>query len=396
MFMLPISLEIGGQGVSANYFYVLFPALIAFTTGKLLLPSPSLRNVIILYVLIFVLAVMYQFSYMQFLDRRISSFIIFMSMFAYLFIRIDPQMVQSFKDAIVAVSIYMSLSVVSLYFSLGGADLGFAAKGEVGSQRYGFVYVLAIWLLFHYSPKNKLLSSLKYVGLMVLGAGLLLTFSRSGIAAILGSLGLYAIYNSSRWFIRPKLPRVKHIIIAVFFVFLLSMIILSLYKYFQITFQFYAERLFSLQQASGADTYAFDDPTSSEGYRLMMFQTILEFIAYNPFTGSGYLGVWILFEDLSGSAHNQYFDVLFRTGIFGFAAYVYLMYRLMRFLHLREPGLFWGMVGILIYGLVHETFKLSYGLFMLSFMLGMMGQFRSVIPIPKFGPPVKVESELKG
>jgi len=107
-----------------------------------------------------------------------------------------------------------------------------------------------------------------------------------------------------------------------------------------------------------------------------MMKMIVEFVLHNPLTGSGYLGSWILFDDLSGSAHNQYLDVLFRTGIVGFFAYLWLLYRLLRFLKHNEPSLFFGVVGVLIYGLFHETFKLSQGAFILSFMLGMMVQKR--------------------
>jgi len=55
---------------------------------------------------------------------------------------------------------------------------------------------------------------------------------------------------------------------------------------------------------------------------------------------------------------------------------LYLLYRFLKFLKFSEPSLFWGLIGVLIYGLFHETFKLSQGGFILSFMLGMMTQKR--------------------
>jgi len=378
--LFPFSIDVGGDGVSANYSFILFPGIIALASGKIPLPSETFRKVMILYVFVFMLATIYQFSYVQFFDRRVISFILFMSIFVYMFIKIDSQMVQSFKFAIVAIAIVFSLHTAFLYFSLGGADLGYEAKGDVGSQRYGFVFVLAIWLLLHYLPQSKFLSVLKFVGLLVLGAGLLLTFSRSGIVAIIGSLGLYITYNILRWFKSPTLPKIRYIFTAAFVIFILSIIILLLYKYVSVPFDYYLQRLFSLKQASGEDTFNLSNPEDSEGYRVFMFYKVMEFITYNPFTGSGYLGVWILFPDLSGSAHDQYLDVLFRTGILGFSAYVFLLYCLLRFLHLREPGLFWGVIGILIYGLFHETFKLSQGTFILAFLLGMLVQPRSVMP----------------
>jgi O-antigen ligase len=95
---------------------------------------------------------------------------------------------------------------------------------------------------------------------------------------------------------------------------------------------------------------------------------------HNPLTGSGYLGVWIFEDDLFGSAHNQYADVLFRTGLFGFIAYLYMLYLLLRYLFTKDRALFWGLVSVLIYSLLHETFKESQGEFVLAILLGMMSQ----------------------
>ncbi|MFN3665314.1 MAG: hypothetical protein ACK4S0_04090, partial [Sediminibacterium sp.] len=97
----------------------------------------------------------------------------------------------------------------------------------------------------------------------------------------------------------------------------------------------------------------------------------LEFVAYNPFTGSGFLGIWVLFDNLSGSAHNQYLDIFFRTVILGFLAYMYLLFKILTYLYKNDRSLFWGVLSIVIYGLFHETFKLSQGAFIFSFLLGM-------------------------
>lgn len=378
MFFFPFTISFGSSGVSANYLFALYPATIAFALGKIRLPSQTFFTIIILYVLIFVFATIYQFSYGEFFGRRLVSFIIFMSMFSFIFIKIDSEMVQSFKLAIVSISIIFSLKGIFLYLSLGGEDLGFMAKGQIGSQRFGFVYVLAIWLLWLYPPYNRFLSVLKIFGLLITGVGLLLTFSRSGIVALVGSLGVYIALKIFIWLKRPKLRTKKLLLSLTFIILFISIYYLIINQYFYVTLDFYMERLFSLKQESGADVYDFDNPNSSEGYRIVLFYKILEFVSYNIFTGSGYLGVWILNDDLTGSAHNQYFDVLFRTGIFGLSAYIYMIYSLLKFLYFREPGLFWGLIGILIYGLAHETFKLSQGQFILAFILGMMAQSRPV------------------
>jgi O-antigen ligase len=135
--------------------------------------------------------------------------------------------------------------------------------------------------------------------------------------------------------------------------------------------KFYVSTLFSLKAADGENFWELSNPESSEGYRIYMLGKILEFVANNPFTGSGFLGVWIMFEDGSGSSHNQFTDVLFRTGVFGFIAYCTLLYQLLAFLVRKAPDFFWGMLGVIIYGFMHETFKESQGSFLLAFLIGM-------------------------
>lgn len=370
LFLYKYSIDIDGDGISANYLYILLPVIIILARGKLLLPNKNLQLIIALYILIFCLATIYQYYYIEFIDRRLISFVIFMSMFSYMVIKIDLRMVRSFKFAIALISIIYSLGQIYTYISLDLARVGFAGKDIVGSQRYGFVYILAICLLLQYFPRNKLLFILKFSGLTILLAGLLLTFSRSSIVAIIGSAGLYLAYKILMWLKRPRIPRNKIVFAASLYFFVFMAIILLLRWHFPSTFDLYDETLFSLNRANGDKTFWLDNPEASEGYRIFLFKSIVEFVFFNPFTGSGYLGVWV--HNPAGSAHNQYTDVLFRTGVFGGCAYVFLLLKLLKFLHLREPGLFWGVIGILIYGLFHETFKESQGGFILAFLLGMM------------------------
>lgn len=341
------------------------------------MPDYNIRFIMIIYALIFVLACVYQYPYYQFVDRRIVSFILFMSIFLFMSIKIDADMIGCFKLSIFLISSYLSISTINTYFYLGGVDLGFAAKGAVGSQRYGFVYVMAIWIAFYYIPTKKIFLPLKYLAILTLLVGLLLTFSRSGIVAIIGSFLIFSIIRFVGNISVKNLfnARVLNSLVLSFFTIFIAYQVISIL--FPVAIDFFSERLFSLETKSGAQIYDFENPEASEGWRIFMMKIIAEFVLYNPFTGSGYLGSWILFDDLSGSAHNQYLDVLFRTGVIGFSAYVWLLYCLLRFLKLKEPSLFWGVIGVLIYGLFHETFKLSYGSFILSFMLGMMTQTRA-------------------
>jgi len=91
----------------------------------------------------------------------------------------------------------------------------------------------------------------------------------------------------------------------------------------------------------------------------------------SPLFGSGFLGIWIILDDGIGSAHGQYNDVLFRTGFIGLALYLYVLQRLGSYLYKADIGLFIGFIGVLAFGLFHETFKVSHGAFILAFLIGM-------------------------
>jgi O-antigen ligase len=71
-----------------------------------------------------------------------------------------------------------------------------------------------------------------------------------------------------------------------------------------------------------------------------------------------------------GSAHSQYMDVFFRTGFFGLFIYMTLIFFILKEMYLKDKGLFFGFVSILVYGMFHETFKESQGGFIFAFFLG--------------------------
>jgi O-antigen ligase len=111
---------------------------------------------------------------------------------------------------------------------------------------------------------------------------------------------------------------------------------------------------------------------SSEGFRIYMFLEIFKYALLNPFTGSGFLGCWIMVASGDCSAHSQYGDVLFRTGFVGFFIYLYILFQIFRYLKKYHRDLFFGFIGALIFGVFNETFKLSHGAFILTFLIGLM------------------------
>lgn len=375
LFMFPFSLAIGDEGLSANYSFLVLPIFYLFR-GKITLPSSKFLLIISFYTLIFLIASLYQFEFYQFFPRRLISFIIFITMFSYLFIKIDNTLISCFKNAIVLIAIYFSLTTLLKFIFLGGNDLGFAGKGEVGSQRFGFIYVMSLWILILYKPSNKILILFKYIMITFIIIGLLLTFSRSGIVAMGATLFLFYIKSIVRWF---KSPTYSGVITFIILLLLMITGFVLLYIYFPLLFEFFNTRLFSFFLGTGDETLDVSNEDSSEGFRIFLIKKVLSFVLNNPVTGGGYLGVWVLFEELSGSAHNQYLDILFRTGIIGFIIYIYLLYLIIITLKKFDKSLYWGVLGVVFYGFFHETFKLSQGAFVFSFLLGVVSNRKKLL-----------------
>jgi O-antigen ligase len=292
----------------------------------------------------------------------------------YALIRIDQEMIQAFKTAIVAISVWFSIQSIYIFFVFGGPNPSFAAKDLVGSQRFGFIYLMALSLTYFYVAQKPSHLLVKYSFFFIILAGLFLTFSRSSIVSLVGSLVLFTLTNALAWFGRPSLGGLRKAVVSVPVALIM---IVGVYELFPITFDFFKVRLVDLLSDRTSLIAALNDPTYSEGGRVFLGEQTFKFVMANPLTGSGYLGVWVLQDvsnNLMGSAHNQYLDVLFRTGILGFGIYLSLLFYLLKKFYSSEPALFWGLVGVLIYGMFHETFKESQGTFLLTFLLGMASQ----------------------
>jgi len=371
LFLLPIQID----GIGLNYSFVLLPLAYLLFTAHVKNPRRDFLPIMALYMLIFIVASVYQFQYLDQGLRRIASFTIFMSVFSYMFIKIDTDMIVSFKAAVVLISVLLSLNAMYVFLESGGSSaLGFEAKGLVGSQRVGFIYLVAFWLVYLHRVRERLFVLLKYPVLAILLTGLLLTFSRSSIVSLLASFSLFALASCLKWFGRPNLKGLGK---AVATVIVISVMVATLYAVVPLAFVFFYERLFSFLSDSSALNQDLADVYSSGGTRIFLLRVILEFVSANPWTGSGFLGVWVLpglGGDFVGSAHNQYADVFFRTGFMGLLAYGYLLFLLLKFLYTNERSLFWGFFAVLTYGMFHETFKESQGGFVLAFLLGMMAQ----------------------
>ena len=413
LFIVPYSINIGGQGVSVNYLFALFPLLLLMYKGKFNWPKGRIVVFMIIFVCIYVASLLYQFENNENIIRQLASFILFMTLFAFLFVKIDLDMIYAFKGAVVFYSTYSSLTILYLFFDLGGNELGSYAKGLVGSQRIGFVYILALWMMVFYRVNTPLLIILKHSIIVIIIAGLLLTFSRSSVAALFFSTAVYFSLITIK-FIKKEVSFysfVHKIFLSIVYIIGLAILANTILP---VTINAYEKTIYNYITSSVEESksnkemndyidpykdieqavinkdieqavinkddsenrviYDMKNKNTSVGYRYYMSKIVLDYAINNPFTGSGYIGVWNLFENREGSAHSQYLDVLFRVGFLGFFVYMFILFKILGFLYKQDTGVLIGFAGILIYGLFHETFKLSQGAFILAFLLAMYEQ----------------------
>ena len=362
---------LSADGIGVNYLFALFPIGSLLLTGRLKNPGSLLLLIMGIFVFVFFCASFYQLDLVSESGRRLISFLIFMAIFALTFVTLDAQTIAAFKLGAIVISVYFSLESILVLLAAGPANVGYAAKDLVGSQRFGFIYLFAFWLAYMDPDMKRSLGRLRLVILLALLGGLLLTFSRASIVAILLSFALFGLSRTGHWFrhlsLRGALSAVATLGGA-------GVLVLLLYQVFPQAFDFFGEHLFGFLSDSDSVEAHLLDQNSSEGTRVLLIQDILDFISRNPVTGAGFLGVWVLPNSPTGSAHNQYLDVLFRTGVLGLIAYATLLGFVLRHLARSQRAMYWGLVGVLIYGLFHETFKESQGACLLAFLVGTYAQ----------------------
>ncbi len=353
---------VSGDGIGYNYLFVLTPLFYALLGGRLYFPGELVKRLFVICIFVFAIASLYQFSMIEYYDRRVASFFLFLSIFALTIIRFSAQQIKSFYISIMIVSLFLSLKAIYGLLIGGLVSMAAEAKDEIGSQRVGFIYIVALWTLFaYYFESTKRFGWVLLWGALVVVAGLILTFSRASIVALMGSIIIYLLLDGAKNSFYSRILRIGYLIT------LSATVGFVIYLYVPAIYDFFDERLFSFI-ASGAVLENMVVSETSEGTRIAIWTEILNYITSNPLTGSGFLGTWSV-NSLYGSAHNQYFDTLLRLGLFGFAVYLFILIRIGKRLMRSDMALFAGYAGLLLYGLFHETFKEPAGALILSFLM---------------------------
>jgi hypothetical protein len=363
---------LGVGELSVNYFFVLVPVAWIVSRGRLEPVPDFLKLAAALYLLVFLFAAIMMIGQVDMVVRRLGSFVVFMTLFSFAMVRLDRGYVRAFKLAVVAVSVAYSFQAIVVFLQAAASGpLDFEAKNLVGSQRYGFVYVMGLWILLleRWSGRRAQMARLACIVTILCGLGL--TFSRSSFVATAGSVGLFfaaaGIARIARMeFFIPSARGIAGLVVLI-------LAAVGAAWMFPLTVEFYWQTLL-MPLADFSLFEAMRDPGSSEGIRVVRVLEAVAYVIQYPLTGTGFLGIWTVSPTGGGSAHNQLLDVFLRVGVVGFAVYLLILAALMRFLSRSHRSLFWGMVGILIYGFFHETFKESQGAFILAFLVGMMAE----------------------
>lgn len=379
------SLDIAGNGISANYLYVLFPIIVRFRgLYRRLVLREQLLLVLSIYTLIYLLGVPVDvFGLGNGPDsalRRLFSYLVFLFPLFLSFVAFKTSDLNLFKQAVVLASLYYSLKSIAVVSSLSGSVGLFELKPMVGSQRYGFILCLGFFIALLNDklilkrwmyPQRLLICS-------IILAGMALTFSRATFVSLAGGLVFFVgselykkcFLGNKRSRTREAAGRVKLIHVITILVLAVSSYGVFQGKYGVDSWRFYSARFVDplIDSTLLNDTMA-ADPESAEGYRYYMLVRVADYLTTHPIIGSSYRGIYLLFDEFKdgGSTHNQYTDVFLRTGLLGGLLWLYLLYRIIRFCS-PDKGLLVGLVSILIYGLFHETFKESHG----SFVFGML------------------------
>lgn len=362
--LLPISLTVADDGVSANYLFALL----------LIAPLGYRRNYhAVAYILFMILAlvvgvIMFSNLDTRFLTRQFISFSLALIGVLLLFVRLGLSL-EEFLTAIVLCAVGYSL--VAMYmFTVGGFSLAdiYMVKGGMREfipdwpQRYAVVLVFAFFVALGRWNRNLIWA----VADIVILACIFMTFTRAAWLAVAVGLPAYAVL----WFsgMARSAARMgggqRVALLASGVLMIGALTYAALNPNVVSAFTTIYEDLVDVSETNPQDFNA----SEGEGERLDLYSAIIKTVEDNPFTGTGFAGAYLVIPG-EGSAHGEYWDVLLRTGVIGLVIYLLFWGKLLKYYVRTDAGVAAGLIALLIFGIFHETTKLSYGALIFFFLL---------------------------
>ena len=379
-----INLTMFGSGISVNYSFVFVALILMLINRKLEMPVKPVFLAMIAYVAIFIYSSDFTIVGPEhsWLIRQVLSFGAFMTAFSFCFTKIEEKVVEAFVLSMILAGIGYTLSSLMNMFLMGDIyhvtyknilfePTFFFVKNIMGNSRVGFLIVSAFFLALYKATQKEIPGYLAGALLAILFIGVMTTFSRSTVVSFAFTfLAFLVLIMAGR--IKVKFDAEMRSCFICFFLICATFLIIH-----PMVFMFYVDRLFVLgiESAVSFGAQSSMNPISSEGFRLDIWSTIIEHSNEKPIAGSGFVGVWSLFDSGVGSSHSDFLDVLFRTGYVGFVFYLALLSLMMNVFFKTDIRFFATLIAFLVFGFFHEAFKEAHGRFALAFMLGLTCTF---------------------
>jgi len=362
--LVPISITFADDGVSANYLFALL---------LVVAPRGYQRNyhasAYIAFMILSLAVGIVMFSHLDatFLMRQFISFSLMLFGVMLLFVRLSTRL-EEFLIATVLCAVGYALTAMYM-FTLGGFTLAevYEVKGGLREfitdwpQRYVVVLLFAFFVALHRWKRGPHWA----IADLVILACIFMTFTRAAWLGVAAGLIAYVVMllaggnRGSGASLRQKIIVVTSVLLATGALFYAA-VNPDVAKAFGIIYD-------NLTDISQTDTRHFS-ANQSEGERLDIYSEIIKTVEGNPFTGTGFAGAYLVIKG-EGSAHGQYFDVLLRTGVIGLVIYLLFWGKLLRYYVRTDIGVAAGLIALTVFGLFHETTKLSYGALILFFLL---------------------------
>lgn len=364
LFLAPITISLSQDGASANYLFL----LLLLKSKSIKINKDALNYIIFLTISLFVGIIIYSRFDSLFMFRQVLSYFIMLSGALLLFVNLKGR-IQELLIAIVFSALLYSIFAIYMIISKGflTTDI-FFIKG--GLQEYVTDwpqrYVIVLMFAFFISIGRWSLSIFWPIASIIIATCIFFTFTRAAwISVFIGLLAYFIFLNKKVQYKEIGHRKVRHFNLLV----ALSILAITIFfilknDFVQTAFQTFYNNLELIIKMNPNDF----ESGSSEGERFVLWKIVLNLLITNPISGTGFAGIY-LFTNENGSTHNQYIDVLLRTGIIGLIFYLWFWIKIIRYYRKYDISIAAGLMSILFMGLFHETTKLSYGAFIFFMLL---------------------------
>lgn len=356
-FLAPVSVIVGGDGVSANYSFVVL--LLAFHGYRR--NAAAAAYVAFMAVSFLVGVALFSDLHADFVLRQFTSFLLALFAVALLFVQLGIAVDEFALACVVAASLYSAYAILSFVmhdFSLLDVYL---VKGGLRDyvpdwpQRYVVVVQFAFFIAIDRFRRGLLWQCAAAV---CLGC-IFLTFTRAAWIAVVCGMFAYVFVPRAATIRSRATPRtaLSGVMVGLGAIGVIALLVVALAN------EGVSGALSTILESTSdvvATRPADFAADGSEGERVELYGEILDTLERNPVTGTGFAGAYLVIAG-QGSAHSQFLDVLLRTGVVGLVIYLAFWLKLFRHYLRLDRGIVSGLASMFVFGAFHETTKLSYG-----------------------------------